>query len=104
MNYIGEIEALYIDIETNPLSSNAMSLWFALMHVNAGAGWVKQFSVAADILRFKAGLSSSSFKRARAELREKGYIEVISSGSKSPVYEIKSRVNNTTSNVISLLE
>ncbi|WP_147294856.1 hypothetical protein [Oceanobacillus arenosus] len=36
---------------------------------------MEQFTVAATVLRLKSGLKESSFKRARTELTEKGYID-----------------------------
>ncbi|MRG86030.1 helix-turn-helix domain-containing protein [Salinibacillus xinjiangensis] len=74
MNYIKEIKAFYTQIQTNPISHNANSLWHALMHVNNLTGWKPQFTVAQSVLQSNSGLSKTSFKRARNELVEKGYI------------------------------
>ena len=90
MNYIQEINAFYARVETNPLSGSAVCLWHTLMHVNNRAHWVDEFTVAASVLCSKSGLASSTFKRARTELKEKGYIQVTSRGTKAPIYRIMS--------------
>lgn len=80
MNYIKQINAFYQRQETNQLSSGAANLWHTLMHINNRAGWVKAFTVAATVLCSKANLADSTFKRARMELRDKGYIHYESRG------------------------
>ncbi|WP_117149323.1 DnaD domain-containing protein [Paraliobacillus zengyii] len=80
MNYIKEMNAFYNQIEINPLSSSAVALWHTLMHINNKTGWKQTFTVAAGVLRIKAGLKDSAFKRARIELQEKGYITFQSMG------------------------
>lgn len=68
------MNAFYDYMEFNPLSSSAVALWYALMHINNKTRWKETFSVAASVLRYKSGLKETSFKRARQELVEKGYI------------------------------
>src|SRR5699024_10568670 len=94
MNYIQEINAFYTRKQTNPLSGSAATLWHALMHVNNRAHSVKEFSVSASVLCSKSGLPLSTFKRARAELCEKGYILHQSRGTKAPVYQMVSLVDH----------
>ncbi|GGK02423.1 hypothetical protein GCM10007063_25920 [Lentibacillus kapialis] len=89
MNYIKEINAFYDHIERNPLSASAVTLWHALMHINNKAMWIESFTVAAPVLRLKAGLTESSFKRARTELKDKGYITYESRGNgQAPAYRM----------------
>lgn len=92
MNYIQEINAFYVRLETNPLTASAANLWHTLMHVNNRANWINEFSVAAVVLCTKSGLPNSTFKRARAELKEKGYITFTSRGTKAPIYRMISLV------------
>lgn len=93
MNYLKEINAFYDRQEQTPLSSSAVALWYALMHMNNKTRWKNIFTTPASVLRNKAGLSESSFKRARKELVECGYIEVASQGrGKAPVYKMHSLV------------
>jgi len=93
MNYIKEINAFYDRQEQEPLSSSAVALWYALMHMNNKTRWKNTFTTPGPVLRNKAGLSESSFKRARTELIEHGYIEVSSQGrGKAPVYRMHSLV------------
>lgn len=89
MNYIKEINDFYRRLETNPLSSNAANLWHTFMHVNNRAGWKERFTVAISVLCSKANISASTFKRARAELRDKGYIYYESrGGNRSAIYQV----------------
>ncbi|SHG03933.1 DnaD domain-containing protein [Ornithinibacillus halophilus] len=89
MNYIKEINAFYNCLERNPLSASAVTLWHALMHINNKAAWTKEFTVSGLVLRLKSGLTESSFKRARTELKKKGYINYQSRGSnQAPIYQI----------------
>lgn len=95
MNYIREINAFYQWQETNQLSSSGANLWHTLMHVNNRAGWRKKFTVPVSVLCSKANLSNSTFKRARRELRDKGYIRYESqAGNRSAIYEIISLVES----------
>ena len=89
MNYIKEINAFYDHIEMNPLSASAVTLWHTLMHINNKARWTATFTVAAPVIRLKSGLKDSSFKRARTELKEKGYIDFESrSRNLAPIYRM----------------
>ncbi|PAV28413.1 hypothetical protein CIL05_17420 [Virgibacillus profundi] len=89
MNYIKEINAFYDLVERNPLSASAVTLWHTLMHINNKARWIEKFTVAAGVLRMKSGLKESSFKRARTELKEKGYIDFQSrSHNQAPIYRM----------------
>jgi DnaD/phage-associated family protein len=92
MNYIQEINAFYIKIEMNPLSASAHTLWHTLLHLNNRSGWLQEFTVAAAVICYKSGLPPSTFKRARNELRDKGYISYNSRGSLAPVYRMVSIV------------
>lgn len=90
MNYIKEINAFYDLMEREPLSSSAAILWHTLLHINNKAAWVEEFTVAGTVLKWKSGLTDSSFKRARKELEERGLIECRSIGSNvPPIYRMK---------------
>lgn len=93
MNYLKEINAFHDRIVTNPLSVGAKVLWFTLMQVNNKARWVKEFSIAGNLICCLTGLSKSSFLRARAELRDKGFITYRSRGTKAPMYQMVSLVH-----------
>ncbi|WP_052343609.1 DnaD domain protein [Bacillus massiliigorillae] len=87
MNYIKLINAFYDRLETNPLSTSAIALWHALVHVNNKAGWQREFSVAASVLCVKTGLSERTISNARNDLKVKGYIDFKSrKGNKSAIY------------------
>ncbi|WP_163969356.1 DnaD domain-containing protein [Oceanobacillus halotolerans] len=96
MNYIKQINAFYREMEINPLSSAAISLWYSLMHINNRTRWKESFTVSMSVLTLKSGLSNSVLKRAREELKIKGYIRVESqSGNQSAIYKINSLTDYT---------
>lgn len=89
MNYIKEINAFYDRQEQSPLSGAAVALWYALMHINNKTRWKNTFTSPSSVLRNKAGLDLSSFKRARTQLEKQGYIEVVSQGKGlAPIYKM----------------
>lgn len=93
MNYLKEIIAFYDRQVQQPLSASAITLWHALMYINNKTRWKNTFTAAGTFLQFIGGLTESSFKRARAELVEYGYIEYESLGrGKAPRYKMKSLV------------
>lgn len=93
MNYLKEINAFYDRLEQSPLSASAIALWHALMHVNNKTRWKNVFTAVGAVLRFKAGLTESSFKRARTELKENGYINYQSqTGGRPAIYQMISLV------------
>ncbi|WP_246202687.1 hypothetical protein [Virgibacillus doumboii] len=92
MNYLKELNAFYQQIIFNPLSGSAVALWNTLMHFNNLCGWQETFSVAASVIELQSGIKGTSFKRARDELQEKGYIHVTSrSGNQAAVYRMISQ-------------
>lgn len=89
MRYITQINAFYDWLETNKLSTSAIALWHALMHINNKTGWAKEFGVATSVLSVKTGLSKRTIVNARNELKQKGRIEWRSRrGNQSAVYSI----------------
>ncbi|WP_052728319.1 DnaD domain-containing protein [Domibacillus tundrae] len=89
MNYQENVDAFYDQLELNPLSSSAVALWHALLHINKKAAWITSFTVAASVLCVKSGLTDSSFKRARNELKQTGYIAFQSrKGNQSATYQM----------------
>lgn len=91
MNYLREINAFYDWLETNPLSTSGIALWYALMHINNKAGWAEEFGVAVSVLCVKTGLSSRTIYDARNELKTKGRLEWRSrGGNQSAVYKLHS--------------
>lgn len=89
VNYIKEINAFYQRQETNPLSSATANLCHTSMHVNNRTGLIREFTVASLALCSKANLTESTFKRARTELSDKGYIFYESQGgNRAAKYQI----------------
>ena len=93
MNYIKEMNAFYDQLIFNPLSSSAISVWHTLMHYNNKSGWQRTFTVPASLIELTSGVKGSTFKRARTELQEKGYIAVTSgSGNQAATYRMISQI------------
>ncbi|WP_352404487.1 helix-turn-helix domain-containing protein [Sporanaerobacter acetigenes] len=89
MNYIKELNAFYDWLETNSLSTSAIALWHALMHINNKTGWAEEFGVAASVLCIKTGLSDRTIRNARNELKQKGRIDWRSrKGNQSAIYKM----------------
>jgi len=89
MRYISEINTFYDWLELNELSTSAVALWYALMHINNKAAWVETFTVAESVLSIKTGLSGRGVRNARNELKQKGRIDFRSRvGGKAPIYTI----------------
>ncbi|MCP3027043.1 DnaD domain-containing protein [Halobacillus sp. A5] len=93
MNYLKELNAFNDQVDMDSLSPSAITLWFTLMQLNNKTGWKKEFTLPASVVLGKSNLPETSFKRARKELKEKGYIMYTSLGrNQAPVYEMISRV------------
>lgn len=75
MNYIKEINSFYDWLEINSVSDSAITLWYALMHINNKSGWKGEFTVAISTLMGKTSLSKSSVIRARNQLKQLGRID-----------------------------
>lgn len=78
MNYIKAINAFYDQMEYNPLSQRAISLWFGLMAINNKARWEETFSPNRMALQAKTGLNAKGVEESVEELVEKGYLTVVS--------------------------
>lgn len=89
MNYIAEINSFYDWLETNSLSTSAIVLWHALMHINNKSRWIEEFGVASSVLCVKTGLSERTIRNARNELKQKGRIDwKARGGNKAAIYQI----------------
>lgn len=75
MNYIKQLNAFYDYLPINPLSTNAISLYGALLHINNKCNWQTVFSAALLTLRTFTGLNKQAIERARNELVQKKYIK-----------------------------
>ena len=91
MNYILEIKAFYDWLEVNQLSTSAIALWHALMHIANKTGWQDTFTVAIVVLSTKTGLEKQAIYRARTMLQNKGLISFKTrTGKQSTIYQIHS--------------
>lgn len=89
MNYIKEINSFYDWLEINSVSDSAITLWYALMHINNKSGWKGEFTVAISTLMGKTSLSKSSIIRARNLLKQLGRIDFKErKGNQSCIYTL----------------
>lgn len=89
LDYIREVHAFYNELEINPLSSSAISLWHALWHIRIKSGSKDKFTVPVGTLSLKSGLSDRTVSNARNELKTKNYINFHSrGGNKAALYQI----------------
>ncbi|NIK11167.1 hypothetical protein [Alkalibacillus almallahensis] len=75
MNYLKELNTFHEWLDTNPLPSGAIVLWYALMAINNKTNWQDEFTVANATLQAKTGLSRQQLHRARTDLINVGRIQ-----------------------------
>ena len=89
MNYIEHLNQYRIARMQNPLSTNAIALYFILLEFNNNLGWIETFTVANSVLMGLSDLSRDGFNRARNELKQKGYVKYTNgSGNQAGKYLI----------------
>jgi len=88
MDIYARIREFYDTLETNPLTSAQIALWFALLHTNNKARWAEWFSVASSVLTSRTGLDRKGINRARNTLKQKGYIDFRTNGNAATRYTI----------------
>lgn len=75
MDYIKHLEAFYTQINYNPISSNAMTMYQALLFIAYQAKRIDELSVANNRLQMMCGLTEKEFRNSRNELINKNYIK-----------------------------
>ena len=89
MNYISELNAFDNWIDTHPMSANAIGLWRALMQIANKAQWRESLAIPNALITLKSGLTTTSIKRAREELRQAGRITFdFRTGRQATIYHI----------------
>jgi|GEM_PF-812203 len=94
MNYVREINAFTDWLETNPLESTTIALWFILMGINNKCGWREWFTVANLTLQAKIRVSKNTVIKHRSILVEKGLIQYENQGREVGKYRMVSLINN----------
>lgn len=85
-------------LKGDPISVHARVLWYTLTDINNRLVWRREFIVAMSKLREKAGLSESTFKRARKKLVVSGLIQVTSGkGNQAAMYQMVCLYREVTS-------
>lgn len=74
MNFIKQFNTFFENLLTEPLSSNAVYLYFTLFYINNKCNWKKEFTVANSTLMGLTGFDKNKIDRARNELKQKRYI------------------------------
>lgn len=88
MNYLKQILAFNQRQLLNPLSQGQYTLWHALMSVNNECAWQEWFTVANLRLELFTGLSRQGIDKARNTLKQLGFIDYKSNGTKATSYKI----------------
>ncbi len=89
MDIYARIREFYDTLETNPLTSAQIALWFALLHTNNKARWIEWFTVASSVLTSRTGLDRKGINRARNTLKQKGYIDFKTNGNNATSYTVR---------------
>lgn len=97
MNYLMESKAFYESIELNQLSSGQIALWHALFNINNKVQWQEWFSVPNSVLSLHSGLTVRGINKARNQLKQLGYIDFKTQGTKATKYRVISLVSSKAS-------
>lgn len=74
MNFIKQFNTFFENLLTEPLSSNAVYLYFTLFYINNKCNWKREFTVANSTLMGLTSFDKNKIDRSRNELKQKGYI------------------------------
>ena len=96
MNYLLESKAFHESIALNDLSSGQIALWHCLFNINNKCAWAEWFSVTNMVLSLYSGLSASGIKVARSKLKQCGYIDFRSRGTRATQYHINSLLTSNS--------
>lgn len=88
MNYLMESRAFHESIPLNELSSGDIALWHCLLDINNKASWTTWFTVPNMMLQLYSGLSVSGIHKARNKLKQCGYIDFKTRGTKATEYHL----------------
>lgn len=75
MNWINQLNRFYGSLQTNTMTSNAITLYGLLLYLNNRCGWKREFTVANQTLQGLASLSRSQLYKAWNELKLHGFID-----------------------------
>ncbi len=95
MNLLKQILAFNQRQMSNPLSAGQFILWHALLNVHNDCGKQEWFTVANLRLELFTGLSRQGIDKARNTLKQLGFIEYKSNGTKATVYKINLLYNES---------
>jgi DNA-binding transcriptional ArsR family regulator len=89
MNYLTEIRLFNEWLETSEVSTSAIALWYALMHIANRSGWREELCIPVSALCLRTKLSRSAIYKERNTLRECGLIDFdVGDGRQSSTYRI----------------
>ena len=104
MNYLMESKAFYESIELNQLSSGQIALWHALFNINNKVQWQEWFSVPNSVLSLHSVLTVRGINKARNQLKQLGYIDFKTQGTKATKYRVISLVSSKASSTPSSMD
>lgn len=81
-------DAFYNRLVINPMSAGQIALWHALVRIANKSGWADWITVAGCTLGQHTGLSSTGIKKARNELKQRGFIDFKPNGTKATRYHV----------------
>ncbi len=88
MNYLKQILSLNQIQLNNPLSQGQFMLYHALLDINNQCDWKEWFEVANLRLQAYTRLTRQGIVKCRNELRQRGYIDFKTNGTKASSYKI----------------
>ena len=94
MNYLKQILSLNQIQLNNPLSQGQFMLYHALLDINNQCAWKEWFEVANLRLQTYTGLTRQGIAKCRNELRQRGYIDFKTNGTKASSYKIFTLYDN----------
>ncbi len=75
MDYEKQLDSFYTKLNFNKLSTNAIALYQAIVHIAKGASWIKELSIANITLMSICNLTIKELQNARNELINKKFLE-----------------------------
>lgn len=93
-NLITEFKAFYERLQVNPLSTGQIALCLALISINNRCTWQEWFTAPNITLELYTGLSRQAIFKNRNILKQLGYIDFRTNGTKATSYKVNTMLNS----------
>lgn len=93
-NLITEFKAFYERLQVNPLSTGQIALCLALISINNRCTWQEWFTAPNITLELYTGLSRQAIFKNRNILKQLGYIDFRTNGTKATAYKVNTMSNS----------